>query len=89
MSDTDNYLNDPKTLIRDHYPLQGVVAPLVALVKTNPHLAEAVIELAMVYAINATYRKMVMQEKFDERPIAPGTSITFADLRRNEGIGKW
>ena len=50
----------PHELIRRYYPLEGCVAPLAEIIRTQPAVAEAVIELAMVLGIHAQERYRVL-----------------------------
>lgn len=48
----------PHDLLKEYYPLEGVVAPLAQLIKTNPMLIEGILELAMATAIHAAWRRL-------------------------------
>ena len=60
-----DYGNDPKELIRIHYPLQGVVAPLTELIKVNPAMTEQLVEFALVCGIRAAYQLQADHERTD------------------------
>jgi hypothetical protein len=53
-------MSDDKTaheILKDYYPLEGVVEPIVELAHVNPWMLRDLIELAIVYGIYAEQRK--------------------------------